>query len=128
MKSLQHKYDLREELVISLQEERVYLLNHLDQYRSQAEVMAQVLQILDLQGPEKICEAIQSYKNRTERLERLLDSGNPKNGDTGEMLTSVPTSSFIKLNAVVDKVKRYFRLSHKTSLEELEYYITNLSL
>ena len=55
LKNLQEKYDYREDLIISLQEERITLLNDIDRFRKSSELITYLAKTLNVQ-PDKLIE------------------------------------------------------------------------
>lgn len=149
LKNLQSKYDYREDLIVSLQDERVQILNEIDRIRYKSEIIDQLSRILDTQPVDIINKAKMlknSGYNNTLKSESLLasvaqelqcqsyDQVLPALQILNSQLNAaknIHATSAHQLKAyenTMAKVKKYFHLHANTSLDDLDRYIVNLTL
>lgn len=134
LKELQDKYDKREDLVISLQEERVNLLNTIDYTRKLAEIAEEICKELET-APEIVLEKVRKLKGGSyfpQNYRELVSQICSKlNCDDFEHIVPMITSMNFTINAyqnTIAKTKQYFHLHPTTTLEELDRYVKNLLL
>ena len=131
LKNLQERYDQREDLIVSLQNERVELLNEIDKNRHNNEIISQVSRLLNAH-PSEIAEKINFLRNsagfRSENiLFQVCDKLNCSNFDhILPSLQILEAQSKAYQNSLL-KVKQYFHLSPNASLEDLDRYLRNLT-
>ncbi|OMJ81284.1 hypothetical protein SteCoe_18276 [Stentor coeruleus] len=132
LKTLQNKYDNREDLVISLQNERVKLLNDIDKLRYKCEILDQVCRIVDVQ-PGNVVEFVKRYRvsqsfpvAKDNSLDIICQKIGCKNFDELVKVFYQMEAEIGDFKLVFAKVKRYFHLQPGASLEELDRYVGNL--
>ncbi|OMJ88691.1 hypothetical protein SteCoe_9310 [Stentor coeruleus] len=133
LKNLQNKYDSREDLVISLQNERVKLLNDNDKLRYNCEIMDHVCRIVDAQ-PGNVVEVVKRLKvsqsfpvvANDNSLDFICKQIGCKSFDELIKVVYQMETEIGDYKKVFARVKRYFHLQTGASLEELDRYIGNL--
>jgi hypothetical protein len=122
VRQLQQKYDSREDLVITLQDERVKLLTEIDKFR-----LNHFDARLIVDKPKDESFTVGSYERECQRVVEEICKvlGCSKIQESLGMIIQMADEIKAYCNTVA-KVKRYFHLNSSTTLSELDRYVVNL--